>query len=142
MTTTYMVSCHDADDQEEPTEKEEKVNLEEIKVTKEEGSETHASEEAVALCAHCCDKMTFVDEDLLLGSKPHNRPLFCLRLCTRGKSKSHPHRRWVCRQHNAQGNDETLRHIHGRVIQKSTCHPRLQPRRSKGDWHDSIRCDY
>ena len=39
MTTTYMVSCHDANDQEDPTEKEEKVNLEEIKVTKEEGSE-------------------------------------------------------------------------------------------------------
>ena len=73
MTTTYMVSCHD---QEDPTEKEEKVNLEETKITKEKGSETHASEEAVALCAHCRDKMTFADEDLLLGSKPHNRPLF------------------------------------------------------------------
>ena len=76
MATTYMVSYHDADDQEDPTEKEEKVDLEEIKVTKEEGSETHASEEAVALCAHYCDKMMFADEDLLLGSKPHNRPLF------------------------------------------------------------------
>ena len=76
MTTTYMVSCHDADDQEDPTEKEKKVNLEETKVTKEEGSETHASEEAVALCAHCRDKMMFIDEDLLLGSKPHNQPLF------------------------------------------------------------------
>ena len=48
------------------------MNLEETKVTKEEGSETHASEEAVALCAHCRNKMTFADEDLLLGSKPHN----------------------------------------------------------------------
>ena len=76
MTTTYMVSCHDVDDQEDLTEKEEKVNLEETKVTKEGGSETHASEEAIALCAHCRDKMTFADEDLLLGSKPHNRPLF------------------------------------------------------------------
>ena len=76
MTTTYMVSCHDANDQEEPTEKEEKVNLEEIKVTEEEGSETHASEETIALCAHCRDRMTFADEDLLLGFKPHNRPLF------------------------------------------------------------------
>nr|POE85869.1 hypothetical protein CFP56_18217 [Quercus suber] len=46
MTTTYMVSCHDADDQEDLTENEEKVNLEETKVTKEEGSETHALEEA------------------------------------------------------------------------------------------------
>ena len=36
MATTYMVSYHDADDQEDPTEKEEKVDLEEIKVTKEE----------------------------------------------------------------------------------------------------------
>ena len=52
------------------------MNLEEIKVTKEEGSETYALEEAVALCAHYLDKMTFVDEDLLLGSKPHNRLLF------------------------------------------------------------------
>ena len=43
----------------------EKVDLEEIKTTKEEGSETHASEEAIALCAHCCDKMMFADEDLL-----------------------------------------------------------------------------
>ena len=76
MTTTYMVSCQDANDQEDPTEKEEKENLEETKETKEEGSETHASEEAVALCAHYRDKMTFADEDLLLGSKPHNRPLF------------------------------------------------------------------
>ena len=76
MATTYMVSYHDANDQEDPTEKEEKVNLEETKITKEEGSETHALEEAVALCAHCCNKMTFADEDLLLGSKPHNRPLF------------------------------------------------------------------
>ena len=75
MTTTYMVSYHDADDQEDPTKKEEKVNLEEIKVTKEEGSETYALGEVVALYAHCHNKMTFADEDLLLGSKPHNRPL-------------------------------------------------------------------
>ena len=88
MTTTYMVSCHDADDQEDPMEKEEKVNLEEIKVTKEEGSETYALEEAVALCAHCRDKMTFADEDLLLGSKPHNRPLFVSGY-TRGERVSH-----------------------------------------------------
>ena len=76
MTTTYMVFCHDADDQEDFTEKEEKVNLEETRGTKEEESETHASEETVAICAHCRDKMTFADEDLLLGSKPHNRPHF------------------------------------------------------------------
>ena len=87
MTTTYMVSCHDADDQEDLTEKEEKVNLEETKVTKEGRSETHASEKAIALCAHCRDKMTFADEDLLLGSKPHNRPLFFLGY-TRGERVS------------------------------------------------------
>ena len=55
---------------------EEKVSLEETKVTKEEESEIHALEEAIALYAHCSDKMTFADKDLLLGSKPHNRPLF------------------------------------------------------------------
>ena len=125
MTTTYMVFCHDADDQEDFTEKEEKVNLEETKEAKEEESETHALEETIPLCAHCLDKMTFADDDLLLGSKPHNRPFFCLKLHTRGKSKSHLHKRWVCRQHNAQSNNETPRHIHGRVIQKSTRHPRL-----------------
>ena len=52
------------------------MNLEETKVTKEGRSETHASEEAIALCAHYSDKMTFADEDLQLGSKPHNRPFF------------------------------------------------------------------
>ena len=78
MTITYMFSCHDADDQEDLTENEEKVNLKETKVTKEKGSETYASKEVIALCAHYHDKMTFVDEDLLLGSKPHNRPLFVL----------------------------------------------------------------
>nr|POE50612.1 hypothetical protein CFP56_00072 [Quercus suber] len=51
MTTTYMVSCHDVDDQENLTGKEEKVNLEETKGTKEEESETHASEETVAISA-------------------------------------------------------------------------------------------
>ena len=76
MTTTYMVSHHDADDQKDLTENEEKVSLEETKVTKEEENEIYASKEAVALCAHCRDKMTFADEDFLLGSKPHNRPLF------------------------------------------------------------------
>ena len=48
------------------------MNLGKTKVTKEEESETYASEETVAICAHCRDKMTFADEDLLLGSKPHN----------------------------------------------------------------------
>ena len=87
MTTTYMVSCHDIDDQEDLTEKEEKVNLEETKVTKEEESETHASEEAIALCAHYRDKITFTNKDLLLGSKPHNQPLF-VSCYTRGEKVS------------------------------------------------------
>ena len=52
------------------------MNLEETKVIMEEGNETHTLEKVVALCAHCHDKMTFTDEDLLLGSKAHNRPLF------------------------------------------------------------------
>ena len=55
MTTTYMVSYHGANDQEDLIEKEEKVSLEETKVTKEEESEIHALEEAVALCAYCCN---------------------------------------------------------------------------------------
>jgi len=29
-----------------------------------------------AQCATCNTTMSFTDEDLLLGSKPHNRPLF------------------------------------------------------------------
>ncbi|KAK2982876.1 hypothetical protein RJ640_019465, partial [Escallonia rubra] len=29
-----------------------------------------------ATCASCCASITFTDEDLQLGSKPHNRPLF------------------------------------------------------------------
>ena len=70
MTTTYMVSHHDADDQKDLTENEEKVSLEETKVTKEEENEIYASKKAVALCAHCRDKMTFVDKDPLLGFKP------------------------------------------------------------------------
>ena len=60
------------------TKKEEKVSLEETKVTKEKESEIHALEEAVSLCAHCCNKMMFADQDHLLGSKPHNQPLFVL----------------------------------------------------------------
>ena len=76
MTTTYMVSYHDANNQEDLIENKEKESLEETKVTKEEENEIHALEEVVALCVHCCDKMTFANEDLLLGSKPHNQPLF------------------------------------------------------------------
>ncbi|CAL8134869.1 unnamed protein product [Prunus armeniaca] len=31
-----------------------------------------------AICYVTCTSITFTDEDLLLGSKPHNRPLFVL----------------------------------------------------------------
>ena len=87
MTTIYMVSYHGANDQEDLIENEEKMSLEETKVTKEEESEIHALEEAVALCAHHHDKMMFADEDFPLGSKPHNRPLFVLGY-TRGEKVS------------------------------------------------------
>ena len=60
MTTTYMVSHHDADDQKDLTENEEKVSLEETKVTKEEENEIYASKEAVALCAHCREHLRFL----------------------------------------------------------------------------------
>ena len=56
--------------------------------------------------------------------------------------KRHPYKQWVFRQHNAQCNNVTPRHIYRRVIQKSTSHLRLQPIRLKGNRHDLVRCDY
>ena len=44
-------------------------------IEKEE-NEIYAAEEVFAQCANCHGKITFTDKDLLLGSKPHNRPLF------------------------------------------------------------------
>ena len=44
-------------------------------IEKEE-NEIYAAEEVFAQCANCHGKITFTNEDLLLGSKPHNRPLF------------------------------------------------------------------
>jgi len=35
-----------------------------------------ASTEGPVQCASCNTVVTFTDDDLLLGSKPHNRPLF------------------------------------------------------------------
>ena len=35
-----------------------------------------ASTEGPVQCAYCNTGVTFTDDDLLLGSKPHNRPLF------------------------------------------------------------------
>uniref|UniRef100_A0A2N9G5F2 Uncharacterized protein n=1 Tax=Fagus sylvatica TaxID=28930 RepID=A0A2N9G5F2_FAGSY len=53
VTTAYMTSCHEVDER--------------------DGS---VQEEVFAQCANCHGKITFTDEDLLLGSKPHNRSLF------------------------------------------------------------------
>jgi len=50
-------------------------------------------------CATCNMVMSFTDEDLLLGSKPNNRPLF-VTSNIRGK-KSSLGRWWLCHQHHA-----------------------------------------
>ena len=42
-----------------------------IKRTKRLGDESHS-------CAKCCATITFIDEDLQLGSKPYNQPLFVI----------------------------------------------------------------
>ena len=49
ITTIYMVSYHNDNDQEDFTKKEEEMSLEETKVTNEEESKIHALEEAIAL---------------------------------------------------------------------------------------------
>jgi len=44
--------------------------------------EVGALTEGLVQCASCNTVVTFTDDDLLLGSKPHNRPLFltgCIR---------------------------------------------------------------
>jgi hypothetical protein len=46
------------------------------KKKKKRENEIYAAEEAFAQCANCHGNITFTDKDLLLGSKPHNRPLF------------------------------------------------------------------
>uniref|UniRef100_A0A2N9GIS1 Uncharacterized protein n=1 Tax=Fagus sylvatica TaxID=28930 RepID=A0A2N9GIS1_FAGSY len=55
---------------------EEEVHLGEAKMIEKEENEIYAVEEVFAQCANCHGKITFTDEDLLLGSKPHNQPLF------------------------------------------------------------------
>ena len=40
-----------------------------IKRTKRLGDESHS-------CAKCCATITFIDEDLQLGLKPYNQPMF------------------------------------------------------------------
>jgi hypothetical protein len=44
-------------------------------IEKEE-NEIYVAEEVFVQCANCHSKITFTDEGLLLGSKPHNRLLF------------------------------------------------------------------
>ena len=76
VTTAYMTSCHEVDDRDGSVQGEEEVHLGEAKIVEKEENEIHATEEVFAQCANCHGKITFTNEDLLLGSKPHNRPLF------------------------------------------------------------------
>jgi hypothetical protein len=76
VTTVYMTSCHEVDEQDGSVQGEEEVHLGEANMIEKEESEIYAAEEVFAQCVNCHGKITFTDEDLLLGSKPHNRPLF------------------------------------------------------------------
>uniref|UniRef100_A0A2N9G4P3 Uncharacterized protein n=1 Tax=Fagus sylvatica TaxID=28930 RepID=A0A2N9G4P3_FAGSY len=76
VTTAYMTSCHEVDEGDGFVQGEEEVHLGEAKMIEKEENEIYAAEEVFAQCANCHGKITFTDEDLLLGSKPHNRPLF------------------------------------------------------------------
>uniref|UniRef100_A0A2N9ERQ0 Uncharacterized protein n=1 Tax=Fagus sylvatica TaxID=28930 RepID=A0A2N9ERQ0_FAGSY len=76
VTTAYMTSCHKVDERDGFVQGEKEVHLWEAKMIEKEENEIYAAEEVFAQCANCHGKITFTDEDLLLGSKPHNRPLF------------------------------------------------------------------
>uniref|UniRef100_A0A2N9ITV2 Uncharacterized protein n=1 Tax=Fagus sylvatica TaxID=28930 RepID=A0A2N9ITV2_FAGSY len=76
VTTAYMTSCHEVDEGDGSVQGEEEVHLGEANMIEKEENEIYAAEEVFAQCANCHGKITFTDEDLLLGSKPHNRPLF------------------------------------------------------------------
>jgi hypothetical protein len=76
VTTAYMTSCHEVDEQDGFVQGEEEVHLGEAKMIEKEENEIYAVKEVFAQCANCHGKITFTDEDLLLGSKPHNRPFF------------------------------------------------------------------
>ena len=52
------------------------MHLGEVKMIEKEENEIYAAEEVFAQCANCHGKITFTDEDFLLGSKPHNQLLF------------------------------------------------------------------
>uniref|UniRef100_A0A2N9GU49 Retrotransposon gag domain-containing protein n=1 Tax=Fagus sylvatica TaxID=28930 RepID=A0A2N9GU49_FAGSY len=76
VTTAYMTSCHEVDERDGSIQGEEEVHLGEAKMLEKEENEIYVAEEVFAQCANCHGKITFTDEDLLLGSKPHNRSLF------------------------------------------------------------------
>uniref|UniRef100_A0A2N9GV74 Reverse transcriptase domain-containing protein n=1 Tax=Fagus sylvatica TaxID=28930 RepID=A0A2N9GV74_FAGSY len=80
VTTTYMTSCHEVDERDGSVQSEEEVHLREAKMIEKEENEIYAAEEVFAQCANCHGKIIFTDEDLLLGSKPHNRPPFVARV--------------------------------------------------------------
>ena len=48
------------------------MHLREAKMIEKEENEIYAAEEVFAQCANYHGKITFTDEDLLLGFKPHN----------------------------------------------------------------------
>jgi hypothetical protein len=76
VTTAYMTSYHEVDERDGSVQGEEEVHLGEAKMIEKEENEIYAAEEVFAQCANCHGRITFTDEDLLLGSKPHNRPFF------------------------------------------------------------------
>jgi hypothetical protein len=71
-----MTSYHEVDERDGSVQGEEEVHLGEAKMIEKEENEIYAAEEVFAQCANCHGRITFTDEDLLLGSKTHNRPFF------------------------------------------------------------------
>ena len=76
VTTAHMASCHEVDERDCSVQSDEEVHLGEAKMIEKEENEIYVAEEVFVQCANCHGKITFTDEDLLLGSKPHNRLLF------------------------------------------------------------------
>jgi len=52
-------------------------------------------------CATCNTAVSFTNEDLLLGYRPHNHPLFVIGYIRGQKSQSHLGRWWLYRQQHA-----------------------------------------
>ena len=67
-----MTFCHEFDERDGSVQGEEEMHLGEAKMREKEENEIYAAEEVFAQCASCHGKITFTDEDLLLGFKPHN----------------------------------------------------------------------